>query len=271
LGYGGSPRGAIPPRYGEQRTPLRCLAASVPPSPGTVRPETVEVIDSMQKKATAPAPAKTAEKAANKSAATPAAAKKQATAKAAAPVAKKSPPAAKATPAKGTPAGTVTKSMATRPTKEVSKTVATKKADGLATKKPAATAPKPKAKGDRIAFFAKQRELLLEERKSYIVSAEALKAQADSLALEHEPGDVQFDEEGGEGGTANVDREIDLYLSGQARATVVEIDRSLQKIEDGTYGICEHCGDSIPDARLQALPYAALCVSCKSGGLSSRR
>jgi DnaK suppressor protein len=89
--------------------------------------------------------------------------------------------------------------------------------------------------------------------------------------LEHEPGDVQFDEEGGEGGTANVDREIDLYLSAQARATVVEIDRALQKIEEGTYGVCEQCGDVIPDARLQALPYAALCVSCKSGGLSSRR
>jgi DnaK suppressor protein len=157
-----------------------------------------------------------------------------------------------------------------KPAKEDSKTVVTKKAEAqVATK--SVTAPKTKPKGDRAAFFAKQRELLLEERQEYTSSAEALKAQADSLALEHEPGDVQFDEEGGEGGTANVDREIDLYLSAQARATVVEIDRALQKIEDGTYGICEQCGDMIPDARLQALPYAALCVTCKSGGLSSRR
>ena len=173
-----------------------------------------------------------------------------------------------AVPAKRPAAATVAKTPAPKPAKEVPKTV--KKAD-VATVKRAAPAPKTKPKGDRVAFFAKQRELLLEERRSYISSAEALKAQADSLALEHEPGDVQFDEEGGEGGTANVDREIDLYLSGQARATVVEIDRALQKIEDGTYGVCEQCGDHIPDARLQALPYAALCVSCKSGGLSSRR
>lgn len=166
--------------------------------------------------------------------------------------------------------GTVAESPATKPAKEVSKTVVTKKAEAPAVKK-VAPAPKAKAKGDRAPFLAKQRELLLEERRSYISSAEALKAQADSLALEHEPGDVQFDEEGGEGGTANVDREIDLYLSAQARATVVEIDRALQKIEDGTYGICEQCGGTIPDARLQALPYAALCVTCKSGGLSSRR
>jgi DnaK suppressor protein len=137
----------------------------------------------------------------------------------------------------------------------------------------ATTSTKPRAKPDkeRLAFFAEQRVLLLDERATYVRSAEALKAQADSLALEHEPGDVQFDEEGGEGGTANVDREIDLHLSAQARATVVEIDRALEKLDDGTYGLCEHCGSAIPDARLQALPYAALCVACKSGGLSSRR
>jgi DnaK suppressor protein len=113
--------------------------------------------------------------------------------------------------------------------------------------------------------------MLLDERANYIRSAEALKAQADSLALEHEPGDVQFDEEGGEGGTSNVDRELDLVLSAQARAAAAEIDRALAKIQAGTYGLCEQCGQPIPEARLQALPQAALCVACKSGGLSSRR
>lgn len=126
-------------------------------------------------------------------------------------------------------------------------------------------------RADRAAFLASQRQLLLDERTNYIRSAEVLKAQADSLALEHEPGDVQFDEEGGEGGTSNVDRELDLVLSAQARAAAIEIDRALAKIESGTYGLCEQCGQQIPDARLQALPQAALCVACKSGGLSSRR
>ncbi len=135
----------------------------------------------------------------------------------------------------------------------------------------AASAAKAKPKGERSEFLDGQRQMLLDERATYIRSAESLKAQADSLALEHEPGDVQFDEEGGEGGTANVDREMDLHLSAQASATVVEIDRALAKIDDGTYGSCEQCGDAIPEARLQALPHAALCVSCKSGGLSSRR
>lgn len=166
------------------------------------------------------------------------------------------------------PPAPVGKGPAGKAGKEVPSTVVAKKSDHAPAKKSATHA---KAKGGRDEFLSAQRELLLEERRSYMDSAEALKAQADSLALEHEPGDVQFDEEGGEGGTANVDREIDLYLSAQARATVVEIDRALQKIEDGTYGVCEQCGEMIPEPRLQALPYAALCVTCKSGGLRSRR
>jgi DnaK suppressor protein len=122
----------------------------------------------------------------------------------------------------------------------------------------------------RAEFLVEQRALLLEERTSYTRQAEELKAEADSLALEHEPGDVQFDEEGGEGGTSNVDRELDLVLSAQAWAAITEIDRALAKIDAGTYGVCEQCGQDIPQARLRALPYAALCVGCKSGGLSRR-
>ena len=139
---------------------------------------------------------------------------------------------------------------------------------------PAARAPQKRvAETDdkpRAAFLAEQRTLLLKERDSYTRQAEELKAEADSLALEHEPGDVQFDEEGGEGGTSNVDRELDLVLSAQARGAIAEIDRALAKINAGTYGTCEQCGNAIPQARLKALPYAALCVACKSGGLSRR-
>ena len=122
-----------------------------------------------------------------------------------------------------------------------------------------------------VEFLDEARNLLLAERENYTRQADELKAQADLLALEHEPGDVQFDEEGGEGGTSNVDRELDLVLSAQARAAVEEIDRALLKIDAGTYGRCERCGNEIPRARLEALPHAALCVACKSVGLSSRR
>ncbi len=81
---------------------------------------------------------------------------------------------------------------------------------------------------------------------------------------------MQFDEESGEGGTVAVDRERDLTLSAQALATIEEIDIALLAIEAKTYGACENCGQPIPKARLRALPYARLCVSCKSGGLHRR-
>jgi DnaK suppressor protein len=123
----------------------------------------------------------------------------------------------------------------------------------------------------RQQFLENQRVLLMAERRNYTRQAEELRAQAEALALEHEPGDVQFDEEGGEGGTANVDRELDLHLSAQAHAAVEEIDAALDKITAGTYGFCESCGSPVPKARLEALPHARLCVSCKSGGLSARR
>jgi RNA polymerase-binding transcription factor len=123
----------------------------------------------------------------------------------------------------------------------------------------------------RDQFLEHQRALLAAERNNYTRQAEELRAQAEALALEHEPGDVQFDEEGGEGGTANVDRELDLHLSAQAQAAIEEIDAALDKIAEGTYGICESCGNPVPTARLEALPHARLCVSCKSGGLTARR
>ncbi|HEV3353065.1 MAG TPA: TraR/DksA C4-type zinc finger protein [Acidimicrobiales bacterium] len=134
------------------------------------------------------------------------------------------------------------------------------------TKAPAKRVLKPEDK----KFLAEQRELLMTERATYTQQAETLKAEADQLAEDMEPGDIQFDEESGEGGTMNVERERDLALSAQAQAAVEEIDKALAKIADGTYGYCEQCGQPIPKARLKALPYAALCVACKSGGLSRR-
>ena len=133
---------------------------------------------------------------------------------------------------------------------------------------PAPSRAKRAASADR--FPADQRAALLAERTSYVEQAESLLHDAELLAEDMEPGDIQFDEESGEGDTLNVERERDLALSAQARAAVDEIDRALAKIDAGTYGICERCGQPIPKARLKALPYAALCVACKSGGLSRR-
>jgi len=122
--------------------------------------------------------------------------------------------------------------------------------------------------GDR--FLAEQRAELASERATYVEQAESLRMEAEQLAEDMGPGDIQFDEESGEGDTLNVERERDLALSAQARAAVDEIDLAFHRMDIGTYGICERCGVAIPRARLKALPYASMCVACKSGGLSRR-
>lgn len=224
----------------------------------------------------------------------PSAAKKNATsarsgsAKKPAPAAKKPVRAAK--PAAGTKAAKKGASPSKRPAPATKATARPAKKSAPATKAPATKKPaaaaksatertpagKPKkpasigpyAKDDK--FLEEQATLLLAERAVYEGQAHDLRAEADSLALEREPGDVQFDEESGEGGTVTVDRERNLALSAQAGAAVEEIDDALRKIERKTYGTCERCHQPIPKARLRALPYARLCVACKSGGLSRR-
>ena len=64
-------------------------------------------------------------------------------------------------------------------------------------------------------------------------------------------------------GAKTFQREHELALTQTARELLAQTERVLSKIEDGTYGICESCGEPIGKARLQAFPRATLCVACK--------
>jgi RNA polymerase-binding transcription factor DksA len=108
--------------------------------------------------------------------------------------------------------------------------------------------------------------LLEEECDRHARHAYELEASAEQLGSEREQGDTQFDEESGEGDTVSVERERDLSLSTTARQTVDDIDRALQRIPTGMYGLCVTCGDRIPVARLEVIPWAEQCVKCKARG-----
>jgi RNA polymerase-binding transcription factor DksA len=113
-------------------------------------------------------------------------------------------------------------------------------------------------------FLEGQLQALTDERATYLRQAETLQAEADSLTEDREPGDVQFDEESGEGDTINIERERDLLLSASAQQIVDEIDRALERMAAGTYGVCLPAGRRINLERLEALPYAETCVDCKA-------
>ena len=60
------------------------------------------------------------------------------------------------------------------------------------------------------------------------------------------------------------DRQLSHILNDRDRKKLIEIDEALERIEDGTYGICEECGKRIAPNRLKVMPFARLCILCKS-------
>lgn len=157
---------------------------------------------------------------------------------------------------------------ATKKSSTASKAAATKTTKAGA-KKAAAKKSTPSIPKDATwlldkKWLAAQRAHLIEERANYTSSAERLAAEAAELMADREPGDVQFDEESGEGDTIAVERDRDLALSAAARQAVADIDEALLRLDNGTYGLCLAGGDVIPKERLEAIPEASVCVTHKT-------
>lgn len=58
-------------------------------------------------------------------------------------------------------------------------------------------------------------------------------------------------------------RELELILTDREKQKLKQIDDALDRIEEGSYGLCEECGIKIPRARLKVVPFAKYCVECK--------
>jgi DnaK suppressor protein len=57
--------------------------------------------------------------------------------------------------------------------------------------------------------------------------------------------------------------DVDHAVLDNERALLVEVQQALARIDNGTYGICTNCGQPIPEERLEAIPWASLCVTCE--------
>jgi DnaK suppressor protein len=119
-------------------------------------------------------------------------------------------------------------------------------------------------------FMGQQLEILRREMATYLSHSEMLRAEADHLAAEMEPGDVQFDDESGEGASASMEREKDLAMAAQKILIAEDIERAIDRVLNKVYGSCTNCFKHIPRVRLRAMPQATLCIVCKNGGLSRR-
>ncbi|MEV5594210.1 TraR/DksA C4-type zinc finger protein [Streptomyces sp. NPDC052496] len=87
-------------------------------------------------------------------------------------------------------------------------------------------------------------------------------ASEDALAgLMRDTGEGTGDE--ADTGSKNITREHEMALASNAREMLLQTERALERLDAGTYGLCENCGKPIGKARMQAFPRATLCVECK--------
>src|SRR5205809_1599974 len=125
----------------------------------------------------------------------------------------------------------------------------------------------------KTAFTSKEledlREALLKEQAELKAQLAELEEPPFSTPQPDVSGELALDEEYADSGTATFERERDLSLENNIRDLLEKIDKALERMENGTYGICGRCGKPIEKARLKALPYANLCIKDKQA--ESRR
>ena len=108
------------------------------------------------------------------------------------------------------------------------------------------------------------RDALLEERRRVEHALATLRDEhPGSLDEEVEEIAATSDNHLAETATATLGREIDYTLGDNAEHVLAGIDAALKRIEEGTYGTCAGCGTEIPEGRLEANPWASLCIDCK--------
>lgn len=103
-------------------------------------------------------------------------------------------------------------------------------------------------------FKTRLEEMRAQITRSLNTSAQEVKSPDESTGYKQH----QADE-----GTDDFDRTINIELTSQDYALLRQIDRALEKIEEGTYGVCDVTGDEIPIKRLEAIPYAAMTVAAQ--------
>ena len=111
------------------------------------------------------------------------------------------------------------------------------------------------------------RGILEEERRRVLDAISYLHEETPgSLADETEEVAGTIDNHLGETATATLDREIDYSLEENSEQVLKAIEGALERIHDGTFGICRSCGQPISEERLEAIPYATQCIDCRRKG-----
>jgi DnaK suppressor protein len=111
------------------------------------------------------------------------------------------------------------------------------------------------------AELAELRAALEKEQGELQSQLEEIETSTFSQAQSEMTGEMAFDDEYADAGTATFERERDLSLENNIRDLLQKIEKAIARMDEGTYGICERCDKPIEKARLKALPYASLCIA----------
>jgi DnaK suppressor protein len=107
------------------------------------------------------------------------------------------------------------------------------------------------------------RETLLEERRRVQAALQNLHDETSGNLYEDAGEETAYDNHLADTATETYDRELDYTLEENSEHVLAEIDAALVRIDDGTYGTCTNCQKQIPEERLEALPWATLCIDCQ--------
>ena len=106
----------------------------------------------------------------------------------------------------------------------------------------------------RKSELVKFKKIFIEQREQLLMNVTVLDSQ---LMVNPEDKD-EVDQ-----ANADIEQSLHMQLKNRENMTLQKVNEALRKIEDGTFGECESCGEHIEIRRLQARPIANLCIACK--------
>ena len=182
------------------------------------------------------------------------------------------PAAPKAKATKTAPAKVSVRLRATGKTKAVvrakaSKVKETARAKVTKAKEPARTKPKRPVRrltAAERAEMRKFREVLLAERTRLLAELEEIESRTARTADAERATELSsYEDHPADLASETFEREKDLAIAESVESLLNQVNTALEKVDLATYGICDACGRPIKKARLQALPFATLCLDCQ--------
>jgi DnaK suppressor protein len=130
------------------------------------------------------------------------------------------------------------------------------------TPQPQASSPKKsKKKNGDDARHVQLKQILLDKREALI---QEIKQQLGQSVSEEQTRRLEAAMDSGDQALVDLDREMGISLQEMRNRERQLIDDALDSLDEGTYGVCADCEEEISEKRLQALPFARLCVECQS-------